>query len=95
MSEEKCNFGETLIKSTAAGVNTFSPQCYNYLGAASLSFNPPTVTDPTDCTDAQWLYALNPSVSLPSNLQVGFDTSLNSVIWGTSDGTSPGYDASF
>ena len=60
-----------------------------------MTFAPPTVTNPTHCTDAQWLYALNPSVSLPSNMQVGFDTSANSVFWGTSDGTSLGYDASY
>jgi len=95
MPETTCNWSETTISSTASGSNTLSPQCFNYESGSSLTFDPPTVTSPTGCTDAQWLYKVIPDATLPLNMQIGFDSSLNKVFWGTSSGESLGYNAAF
>ena len=69
--ETLCNWQETTISSAAAGsptLNTFSPQCYNYLSESSLTFDPPSITSPTGCTDTQWLYKIVPDAALPSEI---------------------------
>ena len=52
---DKCSSYPT-ITATAAGTNSLPTQCFNYLSAVYLPFDPPTVTSPTTCTDAVWQY---------------------------------------
>ena len=88
--EADCNKDNISIISTAAGSNTITDQCYNYGGYDSLTFNPPTITNPTTCSDTIWLYTIaldssSPNSPLPANLQFSINSLTNTVSWNLID----------
>ena len=65
-----------------AGSNNNLQVCSNgKIGTSgSLSFNPPSIEQPIECTDFEWLYVVE-STDMPEGFQVFIDRSGNQLSW--------------
>ena len=60
IDEKDCNKDEVNIIATAPGSNSFPSETIIEHGETGvIIFDPPTVTNPSSCTDAQWLYKVD------------------------------------
>ena len=85
--QEDCHSGDPKIVTTAAGDNSSAEltKCYNYDLSANLSsqsrhsFDHNKIENPAGCTDASWLYSVDPLTYTPEHLSIGVDSEAPSI----------------
>ena len=89
-----CNAGTPTINTLTAGTAPLTSLCYESTGSISLTITPPSISDPTGCTDTPWEYyfvldASSVDSPLPSSPILHIDRATNTLSAKQQIGTTP------